>query len=178
MLQREGRTMKTMNVPGFTAEGSLANVGTVRTRRANEGTPATSTVRPAITVGGGGGGGWYCSPDDPTCVDCRYDIENALCQECQAGGNLQCCQDPNDCAANPRPTVDCTDPATARVCFECSPGGGWDPNKIFCCFNPPCNVIPAPALPPRCFRLGDRVICTPEISISSGNVAALASFAS
>lgn len=145
--------MNTMNIPGFTAEASLGSVGIVRTRRENKGRLATGTISPAITIRGGGGG-YHCSPDDFNCVDCTDDIDNAICQECQAGGSLQCCQDPNFCLANPRPTVDCTDPVTGRTCLECGQGG-----EIFCCLFPPCNVVPAETLPPSCFRLGGRVIC-------------------
>ena len=145
-----------MSIPGFTAEASFDSVSMFRARRANKGTHATHSVRPAISVGGGGGGGYYCSPDDPDCVDCTDDIENTVCAECQAGGSLQCCQDPNFCVANPRPTVDCTDPSNAN-CLECAQV--WSPDLFPCCFAPACNVIPGRTLPPTCLRLGGRLIC-------------------
>lgn len=157
-----------MNIPGFTAEASLGSVSTLRTRRANKARLATGTIRPAL-ISGGGGGGYYCSPDDPNCVDCNDDVENTVCQECQAGGNLQCCQDDDNCVANPRPTLDCTNPVNAN-CLECA-GGVWSPDLFPCCFSP-CNVIPAKTLPPPCFRFGALMICNLGVSINSANFAA------
>jgi hypothetical protein len=142
--------MKRIGLPGFTAEASLGRSGITRAVRSS-GAPATNTVSPAL-VGQGGGGGFYCSPDDFTCVDCRDDIDNMLCEECNAGGNLQCCADPNDCTVYQRPTLDCTNPLNA-ACIECGMGG-----EIFCCLEP-CNPTPPPRTPPNCYRVGGREIC-------------------
>lgn len=155
--------MKTTNIPGFTAEASLGSVGSFRTRRANKETLAIGTVRPALPRGGGG---LSCAPDEPNCVDCNDDVENIVCAECNAGGTLQCCDDPESCEVNLRQTVDCTDPVTARTCWECGQGG-----PTACCFLPTCNIIPSTALPPNCFRLGGRVICNFGIPITLGNLA-------
>jgi hypothetical protein len=172
-FRKDWKTMKTMNIPGFNAEASLGSVVIFGTRRANKGTLATETVSPAIQTGPGGGGGYYCSPDDPNCVDCTDDVENIVCAECNAGGSLQCCQDPIFCVANPRPTIDCTDPVTAKVCIECdprlaTPGGGF-----FCCIRPPCNVIPPRTLPPTCIRVGARVICGFGVPTTFANFASV-----
>jgi hypothetical protein len=152
-FRKDRKTMKRINIPGFTAEASFGSVGIFRARRANKGTLAADTVSPAIETGGGPGG-FLCSQDDPNCVDCTDDIDNTICAECKAGGSLQCCQDPSFCVANPRPTVDCTVPWKASVCFECGLGG-----HLPCCLTPPCNVIPPRTLPPTCFRFGGRMIC-------------------
>jgi len=162
--------MKTMNIPGFTAEASLGGVGIFRVRRLNKGTLATGTVRPAL-IRNGGGGGFHCSPDDSNCVDCDDDIDNIICAECQAGGSLQCCQDPELCAANPRPTLNCGDPSNAH-CLECAQE--WSPEVFPCCLARACNVIPASALPPHCFRLGGRTICIPGLPITVGSFESLA----
>lgn len=163
-----------MNIPGFTAEASLGHVAIVRPRGSNQGTLATSGVRPAlVNSGGGGSGGYYCSPDDFSCVDCNDDIENSLCEECQAGGDLQCCEDPDDCTVNPRPTINCGDPSNA-LCLECATQ--WSPGVFPCCTAPACNVIPAPALPPHCFQLKGRLFCSlgpPTIFSGLGSVARL-----
>jgi hypothetical protein len=164
--------MKTMNIPGFNAEASLASVGIFRARRANKGTLATDTVRPAIQTGPGGGSGFHCSPDDPNCVDCTDDVENILCAECNAGGSLQCCQDPIFCVANPRPTLDCTDPVNAKVCIECGAPSGPGVGLI-CCPRQGCNVIPPRTRPPTCVRVGARVICGFGVPTTFANFASV-----
>lgn len=152
--------MKKTYLPGFTAEASCDRVPSFGAGRVNDRMLATRSVRPALTViQGGGGGGFSCSLDDDTCVDCRDDIENIVCQECGQGGNIQCCKDDDNCDVYVRPTINCNDPLNGELCIECgasgAPGAGW-----ICCTNPPCNVIPpGRTQPPTCFPVGGGRIC-------------------
>jgi hypothetical protein len=161
--RKDTKTMKTINIPGFTAEASLGSAGMFRARRVDNRMLATNTVRPAIIVDGGGG--FECFPDDFNCVDCTDDITNIVCEECNAGGQGQCCQDPTICNVHRRAIVDCSNPVQAGVCSECYQGGG-----LICCLTPPCNIIPPPRTlpPPTCFRSGGRMICVYGRPVVSG----------